>query len=311
LVQAKEHKVNRRPYQGDRDLELLQDFNAAAIAVTDHCGYLHPGDIPHHLFSGNKYYDPAEVMTIWQDEQGVAAWVLAGPRHKSCDIQLRPDLRGSGFEREVLAYSEARLLALMVAYQIESDCIYADAFQCDQDRARLLLESGWELQNRGNYVLNRIQLDEIAQPILPEGYWIRSGRGVAEAAELAGVHVASFGSNWTAETYRKVIESPGYVPELEYVVVAPDGTLAAFTVTWHDPLNRIGSFEPVGTHKDYRRLGLGRALLMYGMQQMAAAGLQYATVANFKDNEAASGLYTACGFRPWYRLDDYSKPVTI
>ena len=303
--------MNRRPYQQDSDLKLLQDFNAAAIAVTDHCGYLHPGDIPHHLFSGNKLYDPAEVMTIWEDTKGVAAWVLAGQRHKSCDIQLRPDLRGSGFECEVLAYSEARLLALMHTYEIESEYIYADAFQCDQDRARLLLESGWELEDQGNYVLNRIRLDKIAPPVLPQGYSIRSGRGAAEADALAQVHVDSFGSNWTAETYRKVIESPGYVAAREYVVVAPDGSLAAFTVTWHDSFNRIGSFEPVGTHKDHRRMGLGRALLTYGMQQMAAAGLQYATVANFRDNEAASGLYKASGFRPWYLLDDYSKPIPI
>ena len=51
----------RRTYTGEADLELLQDFNAAAIAVTDHCGYLHPGDIPHHIYNGNKYYDPAEA----------------------------------------------------------------------------------------------------------------------------------------------------------------------------------------------------------------------------------------------------------
>jgi ribosomal protein S18 acetylase RimI-like enzyme len=47
------------------------------------------------------------------------------------------------------------------------------------------------------------------------------------------------------------------------------------------------------------------------LQQMAAAGMEFATVANFRDNEAASGLYRACGFKPWYALDDYAKPVTI
>jgi len=303
--------VNRRAYQQDSDLKLLQDFNAAAIALTDHCGYLHPGDIPHHLFSGNKYYDPAEVMTIWEDAKGVAAWVIAAPRYKSFDAQVRPDLRGAAFEREILQYAEARILELMRKYEIDSEYISADAFQCDRARSSLLTDLGWELEDPANYVLNRIRLSEIEQPLLPEGYWIRSGRGVEEAAALAEVHVASFGTDWTAEMYRRVIESPGYVPEREYLVVAPDGNLAAFTVTWHDPINRIGSFEPVGTHQDYRRLGLARALMMYGMQQMAAAGLEYATVANFRDNEAASGLYKACGFRPWYLLDDYVKPVSI
>ncbi|MFN2234408.1 MAG: GNAT family N-acetyltransferase [Anaerolineales bacterium] len=303
--------MNRRAYQQDSDLKLLQDFNAAAIALTDHCGYLHPGDIPHHLFSGNKYYDPAEVMTIWEDAKGVAAWVIAAPRYKSFDAQVRPDLRGAAFEREILQYAEARILELMRKYEIDSEYISADAFQCDRARSSLLTDLGWELEDPANYVLNRIRLSEIEQPLLPEGYWIRSGRGVEEAAALAEVHVASFGTDWTAEMYRRVIESPGYVPEREYLVVAPDGNLAAFTVTWHDPINRIGSFEPVGTHQDYRRLGLARALMMYGMQQMAAAGLEYATVANFRDNEAASGLYKACGFRPWYLLDDYVKPVSI
>ena len=68
--------MHHRPYQGDSDVELLQAFNAAVIAETDHCGYLHPGDIPHHTFGGNKLYDPSAILRIWEDEQGVAAWVL-------------------------------------------------------------------------------------------------------------------------------------------------------------------------------------------------------------------------------------------
>lgn len=105
--------MKSRCYQRDSDVELLQVFNATAIATTDHCGYLHPGDIPHHLFSGNRYYDPAEVMTIWQDDQGVAAWLQVGPRHKSYDAQVCPDLRGNDLEREVLEYAEDRIVELM------------------------------------------------------------------------------------------------------------------------------------------------------------------------------------------------------
>jgi hypothetical protein len=84
--------MNNRLYKGEYDLNLLQDFNAAAIAVTDHSGYLHPGDIPHHIYNGNKYYDPVELMIIWEDDRGVAAWLLVDPSHKSFDAQVRPDL---------------------------------------------------------------------------------------------------------------------------------------------------------------------------------------------------------------------------
>jgi len=303
--------LDKRPYKGDIDLKLLQDFNMAAIAETEGCGYVHPGDIPHRLFNGNKYFDPAEVMTIWEDEKGIAAWVLASPRHKGYDAQVRPDLRGAGFEREVLEYADERTVKLMRQYNIDGDRFHADAYQCDRIRSRLLVELGWELEDRGQYILYRTELTEIDEPVLRNGYQIRAARGIEDAKALAKVHAASFGSEWTPELYRKVMESPGYAPERELVVEAPDGTFAAFTVTWHDQLNRIGYFEPVGTHKDHRRLGLGRAIVLYGMQQMAALGMEFASVATSRSNQAARELYKACGFKPWHELDDYSKLVAI
>jgi GNAT superfamily N-acetyltransferase len=298
----------RRTYAGEADLKLLQDFNAAAIAATDHCGYLHPGDIPHHIYNGNKYYDPVELMTIWEDDQGVAAWLLVGPRHKSYDAQVRPDLRGNDLEREVLEYADARTVELMRQYDIAGDCIYGDAFQGDTARVQLLSALGWEPDNELPYVLNRTEISSIAVPTLPYGFSFRSANGIEEAAALADVHNASFSSNWTPELYRQVMESPGYAPERELVIQAPDGAFAAFTVIWFDHLNRTGLFEPVGTHKDHRRRGFGRAIILYGMQQMAAAGMKFATVAHFGNNEAARELYQACGFKPWYLLDGYKKP---
>jgi len=300
----------KRTYTGGTDIKLLQDFNAAAIAAANHCGYLHPGDIAHHIYSGNKYYDPVELLTIWEDGQGVAAWLLADPSHKSFDAQVRPDLRGAEFERELLEYASERTVELMQQYGIASDCIYADAFQGDRARTELLTALGWEPDGELPYVLNHAEIPAITLPNLPEGYSLRPAGGIEEAAALADVHNASFKVNWTPELYRAVMQSPGYAPERELVIQAPDGSFVAFTVTWYDPLNRTGLFEPVGTHRDYRRRGFGRAILLYGMQQMAAAGMKYATVALFGSNEAARGLYQACGFKPWYLLDGYQKQIS-
>jgi GNAT superfamily N-acetyltransferase len=301
----------KRTYAGERDLAQLQAFNAAAIAVTDHCGYLHPGDIPHHLFSGNKTYDPTEVLTIWEDEQGVAAWLLINPRFKGYDAQVRPDLRGDGLEQDLLAYADDRLVDLMRRYDIGGDCVCADAFRGDTVRSELLLALGWEPDNELPYVLNRTAIGPIAVPALPEGYSFQSANGVEDAAALADVHNAAFGATWTPALYRKVMESPGYAPERELVIQAPDGPYVAFCVTWYDHLNRTGLFEPVGTHRDHRRRGLARAIMLYGMQQMAAAGMEFATVANSGSNEAARGLYQACGFKPWHLLDGYVKHIEL
>ena len=299
----------KRKYTGEADLKLLQDFNAAAIAVTDHCGYLHPGDIPHHIYNGNKHYNPVDLMTIWEDDRGVAAWLLADPGHKSFDAQVRPDLRGHDLECEVLEMAYGSTTELMRRYDIESDCVFADAFRGDTARVQLLTALGWEADDELPYVLNHTEINSVAVPALPDGFSFQSAHSVADAAALAEVHNASFGPIWTPALYRKVMESPGYEPERELVIQAPDGVFAAFTVTWYDHLNHTGLFEPLGTHRDYRRRGFGRAIIRYGMQKMAAAGMRFATVAHFGQNEAARGLYQACGFKPYHLLDGYKKPI--
>jgi len=301
--------MKRRTFRGETDLKLLQDFNSAAIAVTDHCGYLHPGDIAHHIYNGNKHYSPVELMTLWEDDQGLAAWLLADPSHKSFDAQVRPDLRDNALEREVLEIAFERTTELMRQYKIESDYMYADVFQGDVARREMLTSLGWKLDNEVPYVLNRTEINSVVIPALPDGFSFRSVNGIEDAAALADVHNASFGLIWTPELYRQVMESPGYEPERELVIQAPDGAFVAFSIIWFDHKNRTGLFEPVGTHKDHQRRGFGRAIILYGMQQMAAAGMETATVAHFGNNEAARGLYQLCGFKPWHLLDSYKKRI--
>ena len=301
--------MQRRSYQNASDVQLLQTFNAEARAATGGCGYIHPGDIPHRLFAGCKLYDPAEVLTIWEDHAGVAAWVLVGPRHRAYDAQIRPDLRGGAFEREVIVYADHRMAELMRRYGIESEQMFGDAARCDTIRTRLLKELGWTQDGDPPYVINQRSLDNLPELIIPNGYEIRPVEGVHEAAVLAELHSACFGSAWTPEQYHTLMQTPGYCAEREYVAVAADGSLAGFTETWRDPLNRTGLLEPVGTHPDHRRRGLGKALVLYAMHTMASEGMTTAEVANSGDNEASRALYAACGFKPWQFLEGYVKPV--
>ena len=54
-----------------------------------------------------------------------------------------------------------------------------------------------------------------------------------------------------------------------------------------------------------------KALVLHAMHHMKAAGMTYATVVNTGANEASRELYKACGFTPWYLIDDYVKPIPI
>ncbi|HET9141720.1 GNAT family N-acetyltransferase [Actinophytocola sp.] len=54
-----------------------------------------------------------------------------------------------------------------------------------------------------------------------------------------------------------------------------------------------------GTHPDYRRLGLARAMLLHGMHRVRAAGATQVTVAclGAPGHPQARGLYYSVGFR--------------
>jgi len=300
--------MKHRSYENASDVQLLQDFTARARAVTGGCGYVHPGDIPHRLFSGNRLYDPSEVLCIWEDKEGVAAWVLIGPRHRAYDAQVRPDLRGGPFEREVLLYADKRMAELMRRHGIEGDQMLGDAARCDTIRSGFLKELGWTPDGDPPYVVNQRSLDVLPDLIIPEGYTIRPVAGLHEATALAALHSACFATAWTPESYRTLMQTPGYAREREYVVEAADGALAAFTETWRDPLNRTGLLEPVGTHPDHRRRGLAKALVLYALHAMASEGMETAEAANSGANDASRDLYRACGFEPWQLLDGYVKP---
>lgn len=301
--------MRKRNYDQPTDITLLQIFNAQQSKQTGGCGYIHTGDIFYHIYSGNKVLNPQKILTIWEDENGVAAWMLSSPRRKEFEVQVRTDLREDEFEKEVLLYGEKRTIELMKEHNVESDTLNCDLFGCDNRRKQLLLELGWTAACEAEYVYNRMPLENLPKPVQTTGYHIRPVKGVEEAARVAEVHNASFGSNWTSEEYLRMMESPGYCHELEFIAESDTGAFAGFTLTWHDSINKSGLLEPVGVHRDHRRKGLGKALVLHAIHHMKESGLEYAIVMNEMANKAALNLYRSCGFNPWKRLDTYQKEI--
>ncbi len=137
----------------------------------------------------------------------------------------------------------------------------------------------------------------IADSTLPAGYRMRRLEGPDEIPARVEIHRAAFApSAMTAERYARLTTLPGYRYDDDLVVEAPDGSLAAFAMAWWDPVARVGEFEPVGTHPDHRRRGLGRALLNHGLRRYRDLGAGLVQVYSMSDNAASEGLYQAVGF---------------
>jgi GNAT superfamily N-acetyltransferase len=147
--------------------------------------------------------------------------------------------------------------------------------------------------------LNERDLTEIEEPVLPEGFRFRTADEAGRAAAVQA-HVDAWApSSYTASSYEGVRRTPAYRGDLHVLVEAPDATMAASAILWLDEVNETVEFEPVGTHPDHRRLGLGRAMLLHGMHRARAAGARHATVAclGAPGHPKARGLYYGVGFR--------------
>jgi mycothiol synthase len=274
--------MRTRPYASADDLARLQHFNAQQIA-RDPVGWLEPGDIPHRLYGRLRAYNPSEMLRLWEDDAGtILGWALAQPPD-TFDIQSAD----SQVIAEALAWVEPRLSAATFR---------AHGYAPDP--------------NAAPYAITWRSLHEpLPDPRLPDGFTVRAAQGLGDAAPLADVHNRAFNATWTAESYATYMQAPGYAAEREFVAVAPDGRFGAFTVTWHDTINRTGYFEPVGTHPDFRRLGLASAVMTVAMQRMRAHGLEHAIVVHepVDKNPASAALYASLGFVLRFSTDLYKK----
>lgn len=147
--------------------------------------------------------------------------------------------------------------------------------------------------------LNERDLIDLEQPVLPAGFRFRTAEEAGPRAAVQA-HVDAWApSPYTSESYQGVRQTAGYRGDLHILVAAPDSTMASSTIMWLDEVNKTAEFEPVGTHPAYRRLGLGRAMLLHGMHLARAAGATHMTVAclGAPGHPQARGLYYSVGFR--------------
>lgn len=153
----------------------------------------------------------------------------------------------------------------------------------------------------GSWVqFNMRELGDVPDPVLPDGFQFLSAVDVSAADAIKAHRDAWQGSRFDKTALERVRRTWPYRPDLHLLIAAPDGTLAATAIIWLDEATATAEFEPLGTHRDFRRRGLGTALLLHGMRLAKAAGARNMLVAclGAPAHPAARALYYGVGFRP-------------
>ena len=299
-----------RPYQGPHDLDAMRRILVAGRQAAGPAFYVHVGDLSWWFFYSE--HDYATSTYLWEADPGgePVAWVLFSPWH-TFDLFAHPAAVTSQQRLAMFTWAEGHLAAQLRAEGAQQ---ISTIWISEHDSAAIahLTARGFQRGDGDNLVFAARHLDDLGPaPPLPPGFQVRPVAGEHEAERRAAPQYAAFGSSWDmaryVARYRRLMQSPVYDPQRDLMVIAPGGQAAAFCIYWLDDTNRVGHFEPVGTHPDFRRQGLGRAVVWEGLRRMAARGMVSATVCAESDNPAARRLYESLGLRPAHELLTFRK----
>jgi mycothiol synthase len=287
--------VAMRPFMGETDIQRM-----IALAHERPADQVHLVDLPYRLSSWAL--DSPENIGLWEnDRDQLVAWAVLQTPFWMIDAVWRDDDLGS----QVLAWVEER--ARQIAGKPNGHPMWFTPARDDHhNRIALLKDAGFRsLEHDPVNPWTQLYLAQPASAIpsvsLPDGFVIRPLGGESEVAAYVLLHRAAFGSeSMTAAWRTRTLRQSGYDPDLDLVVIAPDGQLAAFCICWfteHGPDGRpAGQVEPMGVHPEFRRLGLGRALICENLRRLQMRGAATIIVEPDDTPEATVAFYQSVGF---------------
>lgn len=274
----------------------MQAVTGEAWRLEGHHAFLHVGDVAWMRYQHSGREDEWRVR-LWQREGRDVAWAWLRLPDSTAFACVLPRVRESLVD-EVLGWADAGV------FEVQST---------DGVTRSALERRGYRL-GAGQRVLavhHRVLAGEPeVEP--PEGFRLRTV-GPADLAARVELHrIVWMPSRVTEESYRNVRAAWPYRADLDCVVEAPDGRLVSYCLAWLDPDNRAGEFEPVGTHPDFRRLGLGSAVCRFALRRLEDEGATQAVVyaiADDPENRGPKRLYESVGFVETSRFLRYVRDL--
>ncbi|HEY31912.1 MAG TPA: GNAT family N-acetyltransferase [Dehalococcoidia bacterium] len=239
---------------------------------------------------------------VWESDGEIVAVVHFEHRMGEVYFQIHPDF--AYLKHEMLEYAETHLSAEVDGGQQHLN-VFVNDF--DTEFESIVRSRGYRRVEDISDCWSVFEITHPFQPInLPDGFRLQSLEDENDLWKLSRVvhrgfnHPGEPPQDWLIQR-EKMQSAPNYRKDLNIVTVAPNGSYASYCGMWHDTANRVAIVEPVCTDPDYRRIGVGTAVVLEGIRRCGQEG---ATVA-FVGSEQP--FYLSMGFRKLFGINLWTR----
>jgi mycothiol synthase len=297
--------VTNRPFAGESDLPRMVALRQAIAARDAFTAVLTPaGARAYYLEPTPDWRTQAQIWELGDDLVAVGELIMPAeqptPAFAYLRLRLHPDADVRVIGPEIVAWGESEAFR-----RIGGDVLIEVGVRGNAPETMVLLESFGYERDRTFVRMVRSLETPIPGQVLPGGYVVRPIGGDAEVRAWTALCNRSFQDHYnffpqTSESHRHEMTDELYVPELDLVAVAPDGSLAALCWAAPRPLaDGTSSWEInlVGTAREHRRRGLAGALLARTVELLnARGGTSVELVVDATSETGANRLYKRLGF---------------
>ena len=303
--------LRMRPFSGQTDLANVLDL----LVTCQSAGYVDAElrSIELRVLLGNPAFDLSRLTRIFEDESGAMVAFALLWQGRYLGMLVRPDQRGR-LEAQILDWAVEQVRHSNWN-EGEKPSIWALCRDDDVVSHDLYKRHGFLIDDK-EFRMVRDLADPLPEPTFPERFTLRSLDAANELDDWLDFYRIALGDRPSIlQRWRAIRDDEDYDPSLDLIAVDHDGGLAAMCycsipsleTTRHDV--RMGRTEPIAVAESYRRLGLGRAMVLSGLHLLRSRGMDRVLLTTDSDNAPAHRLYESLGYRLIYQACWYSKTL--
>lgn len=311
-MERRKMTVTRRSFAGREDLLRLVDLQKVSTGFEPQNDEMAYRQLEYQLRAPSL--DTAQDLSLWEDQHqhlvgfGKLSDITSGdPFDILLGIMLYPDVDPTDVSAKIIAWAEGR--SREIAQTRASHAMLCMKVDEDDAKQRDLLEHhGFSVQRQ--FLMMEYSLSNpLPAPVFPPGFEFGFASRERDAEACVDVYNESFHDHWnhhplTIERLTYTFSDPNYRDDLNVAIKNEDGIFVAFGYGVIDleenrrTQRKVGWMLVGGTRQEYRKQGIFRSILHYGLYQLQKAGMDVACL--YVDATHSIGLpkiYEAEGFR--------------